>query len=199
MAHTTCVTHWFAVATLRTQILASRPVLRCGAKGAEGWAALKLHARKRTRSNEAVFMRRPIFAPRCTRQRCKLYHSRTALPSVVQSAYQILGVDPSCSNGELKAAWRQLAMRWHPDRSSEVDRAKCEDMFRRGHDAFKLIQSLRLRGSSHQTSFAESSTNYAAHSARPDGASWQETRGHDFGQKWREHIKNTHRNRHVCG
>lgn len=32
------------------------------------------------------------------------------------TAYEILGVDAACSSEEIKAAWKRLAIRWHPDK-----------------------------------------------------------------------------------
>jgi molecular chaperone DnaJ len=33
--------------------------------------------------------------------------------------YEILGVDRFVGDGELKSAFRELAMKWHPDRNSD--------------------------------------------------------------------------------
>lgn len=31
--------------------------------------------------------------------------------------YEVLGIDPEANDAELRRAWRQLALRWHPDRA----------------------------------------------------------------------------------
>ena len=36
----------------------------------------------------------------------------------VEDSYQELGLDPDSTDAEVKAAWRRLAARWHPDRNS---------------------------------------------------------------------------------
>jgi len=36
----------------------------------------------------------------------------------VDDSYRELGLAPGCSDAEVKAAWRRLAARWHPDRNS---------------------------------------------------------------------------------
>jgi DnaJ-class molecular chaperone len=40
------------------------------------------------------------------------------LPVTVDDAYRELGLDPGSSAAEVKAAWRRLAARWHPDRNA---------------------------------------------------------------------------------
>lgn len=36
----------------------------------------------------------------------------------VEESYSELGLDPDCSDAEIKSAWRRLAARWHPDRNA---------------------------------------------------------------------------------
>jgi DnaJ-class molecular chaperone len=36
----------------------------------------------------------------------------------VEDSYRELGLTPGCSDAEVKAAWRRLAARWHPDRNT---------------------------------------------------------------------------------
>ena len=36
----------------------------------------------------------------------------------VEESYSELGLDPDCSDAEIKTAWRRLAARWHPDRNA---------------------------------------------------------------------------------
>lgn len=36
----------------------------------------------------------------------------------VEDSYSELGLRPDCSDAEIKAAWRKLAARWHPDRNA---------------------------------------------------------------------------------
>jgi DnaJ-class molecular chaperone len=36
----------------------------------------------------------------------------------VEDSYRELGLSPGCSDAEVKAAWRRLAARWHPDRNA---------------------------------------------------------------------------------
>ena len=35
----------------------------------------------------------------------------------VDDPYHELGLAPGCSDAEVKAAWRRLSARWHPDRN----------------------------------------------------------------------------------
>jgi molecular chaperone DnaJ len=54
-----------------------------------------------------------------------------------ETAYQELGLAPGASDAEVKAAWRRLVSRWHPDRNAS--RAAVEKM-QRINQAFELLR-----------------------------------------------------------
>lgn len=54
-----------------------------------------------------------------------------------ETAYQELGLAPGASDAEVKAAWRRLVSRWHPDRNAS--RAAVEKM-QRINKAFELLR-----------------------------------------------------------
>eukprot|EP01043_Picozoa_sp_COSAG02_P070820 COSAG02_NODE_12694_length_1508_cov_5.488290_1_plen_383_part_01 len=57
--------------------------------------------------------------------------------------YRVLGLQPSCTDKELKAAYREKVTRWHPDvfygAEMSVDKARAEEVFRRSTEAFEAI------------------------------------------------------------
>lgn len=62
------------------------------------------------------------------------------------SAYNILGIQPSATNEEVKSAYRRLALQYHPDRmidADEVTRHQAEEKFRRITQAYQKIKTIR--------------------------------------------------------
>jgi DnaJ-class molecular chaperone len=49
--------------------------------------------------------------------------------------YEVLGVDPAASDEELRRAWKQLALKWHPDRAG----SGTEFIFQRIADAYAVL------------------------------------------------------------
>src|SRR5215212_11433169 len=58
-------------------------------------------------------------------------------------AYQVLGVKPGVSNSELKAAHRDLAKVWHPDRFLHDPRLqeKAQEKLKEINEAYELVAS----------------------------------------------------------
>lgn len=59
------------------------------------------------------------------------------------SAYQILGLNPSCTNEEVSKAYRKIARKYHPDKNPGD--ANAENKFREATTAYEIIESLRNR------------------------------------------------------
>src|SRR5690348_18481851 len=52
--------------------------------------------------------------------------------------YEVLGVTRTCTEVELKAAYRKLAMQWHPDRNpGDKD---CESKFKEINEAYDVLK-----------------------------------------------------------
>lgn len=83
----------------------------------------------------------------------------------IDDPYSELGLDPGCSDAELKAAWRRLAARWHPDRN---DSPQALRRIQRINLALEQIRALRSEPACEAESQAESQAG--APSARPDPA-----------------------------
>src|SRR5260370_2964134 len=57
--------------------------------------------------------------------------------------YEILEVERSASDGELKTAYRKLAMKWHPDRNpGDKD---CEHKFKEINEAYDVLKDEQKR------------------------------------------------------
>lgn len=56
--------------------------------------------------------------------------------------YEVLGVDKSASETELKSAYRKLALKWHPDRNKE---AGAEQKFKEINEAYEVLSNKEKR------------------------------------------------------
>ncbi len=56
-----------------------------------------------------------------------------------QDYYEILGVKRDASIDDIKKAYRKLAMKWHPDRHKDADRAAAEEKFKRINEAQEVL------------------------------------------------------------
>lgn len=56
--------------------------------------------------------------------------------------YQILNLDPNCSDEELKSSYRKLAKKWHPDINKDPE---ATDRFKEVQNAYENISSFRNR------------------------------------------------------
>ena len=62
------------------------------------------------------------------------------------SAYKILEIDPSASNEEVKKAYRQMAMKYHPDKVSHLGedfRKTADEKFKKVNEAYEKIKNER--------------------------------------------------------
>ncbi len=59
--------------------------------------------------------------------------------------YEILGVSKSCTEVELKKAYRRLAMKYHPDRNAGDGAAEAEKKFKEAKEAFEVLSDAQKR------------------------------------------------------
>jgi DnaJ-class molecular chaperone len=57
--------------------------------------------------------------------------------------YSILGVTKSSSDAEIKKAYRKLALKWHPDKNE--DKQKATEMFKKIAEAFECLSDKKKR------------------------------------------------------
>ena len=54
--------------------------------------------------------------------------------------YQVLGVAMSCSSSEIKSAYRKLALKYHPDKTSQdLEKAVSEGLFKIVSEAYSVL------------------------------------------------------------
>jgi len=59
----------------------------------------------------------------------------------IDEARKILGLDEEASIEEIKDAFRNLALKYHPDRCKDQDKKHCEEMFKKINQAKEIILS----------------------------------------------------------
>lgn len=59
----------------------------------------------------------------------------------INEARKLLGLDEEASIEEIKVAFRNLSLKYHPDRCKDKDKKRCEDMFKKINHAKDVIVS----------------------------------------------------------
>lgn len=73
-------------------------------------------------------------------------NSRPDSKESIEEAYKVLGISPSATDDEVKAAYRQMALKHHPDRVSTLGddiRKAAEKKFQEINDAKERIYKIR--------------------------------------------------------
>ena len=70
----------------------------------------------------------------------------------IDEARKTLGLGEAATFAEIKAAYRGLSLKYHPDKCADEDRRKCEEMFRKINRANRVLMSYCA---SYRYSFAE--------------------------------------------
>ena len=76
-----------------------------------------------------------------------------------QDYYQTLGVDKSADAGQIKAAYRKLALKYHPDRNP--DNKKAEEKFKQASEAYEVLSDQQKRSQYDQVGHASFSQQQA--------------------------------------
>ena len=84
----------------------------------------------------------------------------------IDLAYAELGLTPGASESEVRAAWRRLVSRWHPDRNPSKDAL---DLMQRINQAYERIRLSAFSGGSRDDVSAAPSDGAARRAARPAG------------------------------
>ena len=95
-----------------------------------------------------------------------LFHN--SMSAKESAYYDALGLDPSCSQSEIKKAYRKLAMKWHPDKNPG-NVAEAEAKFKEIAHAYEVLSS------------ADSRTSYDQYGAAGPNTQQQRPRGSGFG------------------
>jgi DnaJ family protein C protein 3 len=79
--------------------------------------------------------------------RQKVQEAETAMKqSKEKNYYKILNVPRSAQQKEIKKSYRELALRWHPDKVTEDEKEKAEKMFQDISEAYEILSDKELRG-----------------------------------------------------
>ncbi|KAH7676478.1 DnaJ domain-containing protein [Dioscorea alata] len=62
----------------------------------------------------------------------------TGAPSGGSCYYSCLGIRPSASSSEIRAAYRKLALKWHPDRNPNAA-GEAKGRFQRIQEAYSVL------------------------------------------------------------
>ena len=77
--------------------------------------------------------------------------------------YEVLGVDNSASDQEVKKAFRRIAMKYHPDRNP--DDQKAEEKFKEAQEAYEILGDAEKKSAYDRFGHAGVDQNGAGHSA----------------------------------
>lgn len=62
----------------------------------------------------------------------------------MKNYYRTLGLTRNCTQAEIKAAYKQLAKKWHPDKNKSIN---AHDMFIEIHEAYEILSNPIKRAS----------------------------------------------------
>lgn len=62
-----------------------------------------------------------------------------------QDYYELLGVDRSATEKEIKAAYRKMARKWHPDLHPANEKKEAEEKFKRINEAYEVLKDPEKR------------------------------------------------------
>ena len=70
----------------------------------------------------------------------------------IDEARKTLGLSETATIAKIKEAYRELSLKYHPDKCADEDKRRCEEMFKRINGANKILMSYCA---SYRYSFAE--------------------------------------------
>ena len=91
------------------------------------------------------------------------------MPATKRDYYEILGVERSASADEIKRAFRRLAMKHHPDRNPEQDKAAARERFKEISEAYEVLSDPQKRSAYDQ--YGHSGVEGSFHQG---GFSWED-------------------------
>ncbi|CDR94031.1 DnaJ domain containing protein, putative [Babesia bigemina] len=71
------------------------------------------------------------------------YHSMQNFTEFGEDIYKVMGIPRSASDAEIKAVYRQLNHKWHPDKNPDC--ADCKEKFMKLKEAYKILSNPQLK------------------------------------------------------
>lgn len=118
---------------------------------------------------------------------------------MTKSPYELLGVDKNADAETITKAYRKLAMRYHPDRVAESEKAEAEEHFKEVKEAYEILSDADRRSkydyqqsTSRNTKHAYSSGDH--YSKRTPKYDWEEVFKHYYDSEygdfdWSEELR----------
>ena len=82
--------------------------------------------------------------------------------------YEVLGVDKSASEDEIKRAYKKMARKYHPDLNP--DNKEAEEKFKEVNEAYEVLSDSDKKARYDQFGFAGVDPNYGAGASAPPSA-----------------------------
>lgn len=95
--------------------------------------------------------------------------------------YEVLGVSRNASEADIKKSYRRLAMKFHPDRIAESERATAETRFKEAKEAYEILCDAQKRAAYDQFGHAGVDPSMGGGRGGPGGASFSDIFGDVFG------------------
>lgn len=64
---------------------------------------------------------------------------------MTKNLYAVLGLEKGCSQDEIKKAFRKLAIKYHPDKASDEEKFKKEELFKEVNEAYTILSDPEKR------------------------------------------------------
>jgi DnaJ-class molecular chaperone len=64
---------------------------------------------------------------------------------MTENYYTVLGINNTCSSDDIKTAYRELAVKWHPDKNKSMDKKDIESKFRNITKAYQILSNPKTR------------------------------------------------------
>ena len=101
--------------------------------------------------------------------------------------YEILGVSREAGPDQIKKAFREMALKYHPDRNAGNPSA--EDQFKKINEAYSVLGDPEKKNMYDMGAYSNGSSGFDAGSAsygRNGGDPWEEFFGSQAGEAWRQ-------------
>jgi len=101
--------------------------------------------------------------------------------------YEVLGISKGASDADIKAAYRRLASKYHPDKVQEAEKASAETSFKEAKEAYEALSVPDKRAQYDQ--YGHNSPGFSHRTSHTNG--WQDVNPQDFADIFGSIFKNS--------